>query len=190
MAGSALSSELSLPLNFNPADPAIEVSPLPIESNQPSVFRHLDLHYQLCVSVAAAKPRGESGIRSVISEWFENLPEEYKQPNPDTRWDEECRYLPTQRRYLSSMGSAALLNHTMGRPLPLLDAVKEGLSLLGQERSVTETPVPQHILAYSPPPPQLSEPPKHIIEAFERFIESAFSDLDNVGKRDKFYTLL
>jgi hypothetical protein len=74
MVGSELSPELSCSPTVNLADRAIEAPPLSLESDpgrlgQPSLFRHLDLHYQLCVDIAktAAQLGGLSSMREEVA---------------------------------------------------------------------------------------------------------------------------
>ena len=223
MSPSALSSKLSLPLIVNHADGTVKTPTrsFGLESpDKPSVFRHLDLHCQLCIGMAKvaaqlggpsdaalAKAEVASQMRDVVDQWLATLPTEYAQNNPDTRWDIEHDYVVTQRRYLHLIGHMELFNntatrcanqedesHSLPQRVSVQEVLKGGLSLLGQVRSAKTTTMPQDflnsLLAHLLPPPQLAEPPQNIIDAFERFMHSALLDLDKDNRRDDFNAFL
>lgn len=199
MASSELSPELSLSHIVNLADCIIEAPPLSLESDpgrldQP--FRHLELHYHLCVDVAktsaqlgslcSTRAEAAKQMRSVITNWFAKLPAEYAQTNPNTDWDREHEWVVHQREYLQMIGATALVNHTLQRDnqkrVSVFGVLKERLSMLGQARSEANKTAAQHqslegFLAPPPLPPtlpqvRLSEVPQNIIDKFERFIDS------------------
>ncbi|KAK4231815.1 hypothetical protein QBC38DRAFT_506542 [Podospora fimiseda] len=119
----ALGSMLSRPLLINHADCTFEMPTLALEidperPHQPSPFRHMVLHAQLCLDMIAqlVPPPGvgadkvaEAGrLRDVILQFFENLPPEYARQRPDTQWDFEYDWVVFQRRYLHLIGSMCL----------------------------------------------------------------------------------
>lgn len=118
---SALGSMLSRPLLVNHADCTIVMPTLTLELNperpdQPSPFRHMNLHCQLCLDMAAQfgtdadKTEVTRKLRDVVYEWFEKLPAEYALKTPDTRWDREFDWVVFQRRYLHLIGYMSLFS--------------------------------------------------------------------------------
>ena len=116
---SALGSMLSRPLLVNPADCTIVMPTLTLENNpscpdQPSPFRHMILHCQLCIDMVAqigapAKTDAEKAeaakkMRDAVDSWFARLPAEYAVTDPDTRWDSKFDWVVFQRRYLHLIG--------------------------------------------------------------------------------------
>ncbi|SPQ17816.1 e0ba1df1-5ebb-44ee-a2ad-20f47573167e [Thermothielavioides terrestris] len=115
----ALSSMLSRPLLINHADCTVEMPTLTLENNpqrpnQPSPFRHMNLHCQLCIDMAAQLGRASDSsadkaqvawrMKEVVDKWLANLPAEYALDAPDTRWDDEYEWVTFQRRYLHLIG--------------------------------------------------------------------------------------
>ncbi|KAK0632174.1 fungal-specific transcription factor domain-containing protein, partial [Immersiella caudata] len=114
----ALSSMLSRPMLINRADCTFEMPTLALEVNpgqpyQPSPFRHMKLHCQMCIDMAeemASVPSDKAAtdlaprLRGVVDRWFANLPAEYAVKDPDTRWDAEYDWVVFQRRYLHLVG--------------------------------------------------------------------------------------
>ncbi|KAK0657609.1 hypothetical protein B0T16DRAFT_294301, partial [Cercophora newfieldiana] len=114
----ALSSMLSRPMLINRADCTFEMPTLALEINpgqpyQPSPFRHMKLHCQMCIDVAdgmASVPSDKAAtdlaptLRAAVDRWLDNLPAEYAVKNPDTRWDDEHDWVVFQRRYLHLVG--------------------------------------------------------------------------------------
>jgi hypothetical protein len=208
MVSSELSPELSCSPTVSLADRAIEAPPLSLESNpgrlgQPSLFRHLDLHYQLCIAIAKtaaqlgslSSTRAEvaSGMRSVISNWIANLPAEYTPTNPNTRWDREYEWVVEQREYLRLVEAVARVNHTLQREnqkrVSVFGVLKDSLTRLGQARSEANKAAAQHQSLWFPVPPnfpyiRLSEVPQDIIERFETFIGSVRAESDEQGWKD------
>ena len=116
---------LSRPLLVNHADCTIVMPTLTLENNphcpdQPSPFRHMNLHCQLCIDMAAqfggpsetAADKAEIArrMRDVVKKWFESLPAEYAVKAPDTRWDAEFGWVVFQRRYLHLIGYMGLFS--------------------------------------------------------------------------------
>ncbi|GAB1310043.1 Fungal-specific transcription factor domain-containing protein [Madurella fahalii] len=117
----ALGSMLSRPLLVNHADCTIVMPTLTLEINperpdQPSPFRHMNLHCQLCLDMAAQfgtdadKAKVAQKLRDVVYKWFEKLPVEYALKDPDTRWDREFDWVVFQRRYLHLIGYMSLFS--------------------------------------------------------------------------------
>ncbi|KAK3903044.1 hypothetical protein C8A05DRAFT_43644 [Staphylotrichum tortipilum] len=115
----ALGSMLSRPLLVNHADCTIVMPTLTLENNpscpdQPSPFRHMILHCQLCIDMVAqmggpAETDGEKAeaakkMRDAVDVWFAKLPAEYSVTAPDTRWDSKLDWVVFQRRYLHLIG--------------------------------------------------------------------------------------
>jgi len=116
---------LSRPLLVNHADCTIEMPTLTLENNpncpdQPSPFRHMNLHCQLCIDMAAQlggpsaseldKAEIARRMRDTVETWFEKLPAEYAVREPDTRWDAEFGWVVFQRRYLHLIGYMGLFS--------------------------------------------------------------------------------
>ncbi|KXX82257.1 Cutinase transcription factor 1 beta [Madurella mycetomatis] len=117
----ALGSMLSRPLLVNHADCTIVMPTLTLELNperpdQPSPFRHMNLHCQLCLDMSAQfgtdadKTEVARKLRDVVYEWFEKLPAEYALKDPDIRWDREFDWVVFQRRYLHLIGYMSLFS--------------------------------------------------------------------------------
>ncbi|KAK4191847.1 fungal-specific transcription factor domain-containing protein [Podospora australis] len=122
----ALGSMLSRPLLVNHADCTFEMPTLALEMdperpNQPSPFRHMNLHCQLCLDclaeLAPRSPAEETNptelagrLRDAVEKWFSNLPAEYARKNPDTQWDSEFEWVVFQRRYLHLIGYMSLFS--------------------------------------------------------------------------------
>ncbi|KAK1752526.1 fungal-specific transcription factor domain-containing protein [Echria macrotheca] len=118
----ALSSMLSRPMIINRSDCNFEMPTLALEIDleqpyQPSPFRHMKLHCQLCLNMSneiSRIPQEEHaarlapGLRDVINRWFESLPSEYDIKQPDTRWDKDHDWVVFQRRYLQLIGYMSL----------------------------------------------------------------------------------
>ncbi|KAK4251272.1 fungal-specific transcription factor domain-containing protein [Corynascus novoguineensis] len=111
----ALGSMLSRPFLVNHADCTVVMPTLTLEYNrdrpdQPSPFRHMNLHCQLCIDMAAqlgGSPKSEEDkakaarrMQEAVENWFKKLPAEYALKNPETRWDREFDWVIFQRRYL------------------------------------------------------------------------------------------
>ncbi|KAL2198921.1 fungal-specific transcription factor domain-containing protein [Corynascus similis CBS 632.67] len=111
----ALGSMLSRPFLVNHADCTVVMPTLTLEYNrdrpdQPSPFRHMNLHCQLCIDMAAQlggsltseedKAKAARRMQEAVENWFEKLPAEYALKNPETRWDREFDWVVFQRRYL------------------------------------------------------------------------------------------
>ncbi len=116
---------LSRPLLVNHVDCTVVMPTLTLENNpdcpdQPSPFRHMNLHCQLCIDMAAqfggpsetAADKAEIArrMRDVVEKWFESLPAEYAVKAPDTRWDTEFGWVVFQRRYLHLIGYMGLFS--------------------------------------------------------------------------------
>lgn len=116
---------LSRPLLVNHADCTIVMPTLTLENNpncpdQPSPFRHMNFHCQLCIDMAAqfggpsetAADKAEIArrMRDVVEKWTESLPAEYAVKAPDTRWDAEFGWVVFQRRYLHLIGYMGLFS--------------------------------------------------------------------------------
>lgn len=114
---------LSRPLIINHADCTFEMPTLALEidperPNQPSPFRHMVLHSQLCLDMTAQislRSDRETGkiaeakrLRDVILNFFKNLPVEYARVQPNTQWDAEFDWVVFQRRYLHLIGYMGL----------------------------------------------------------------------------------
>jgi hypothetical protein len=125
MLFSALGSMLSRPFLIDRTHSTVVMPTLTLENNrerpdQPSQFRHMNLHCQLCIDVAAefVKPSdpetGQAGttkrIQVAIENWFDKLPVEYAAKSPDTRWDREFEWVVFQRRYLHLIGYMGLFS--------------------------------------------------------------------------------
>ncbi|KAH6614570.1 hypothetical protein B0J18DRAFT_303122 [Chaetomium sp. MPI-SDFR-AT-0129] len=154
-----LSGELSRPPHVNLADPKIELPP-PLEGNpgrlnRPSLFRHLELHYQLRVVVAKAvaqlgchstREEMEKQTTHVIVNWREQLPKEYALIRPDTRWDCEYKWVVRQREYLGMIAGAALVRHTSPRDnqekISVFEVLKDNLGMFARTRSEVNLPFP------------------------------------------------
>ncbi|KAK0747779.1 fungal-specific transcription factor domain-containing protein [Apiosordaria backusii] len=165
----ALGSMLSRPLLVNHADctfvmPTLALEIDPERPNQPSPFRHMNLHCQLCLSMAAEfAPRADGNVdaadqarrlRDVVYKWFEDLPQEYSRENPDTQWDKEFDWVVFQRRYLHLIGYMSLFSplkpfvtRNSGKPLTELEVslrasgVQAGLDLMDVSWSFFENMV-------------------------------------------------
>ena len=116
---------LSRPLIINHADCTFEMPTLALEidperPNQPSPFRHMVIHSQLCLDMTAQmslRSDGETGkiaeakrLRDAILNFFKNLPAEYARAQPNTQWDAEFDWVVFQRRYLHLIGYMALFS--------------------------------------------------------------------------------
>lgn len=114
---------LSRPFLIDRTHSTVVMPTLTLENNrerpdQPSQFRHMNLHCQLCIDVAAefGKPldpeTGKAGtakrIQVAVENWFDKLPAEYAVKSPDTRWDREFEWVVFQRRYLHLIGYMGL----------------------------------------------------------------------------------
>ncbi|KAL1841581.1 hypothetical protein VTJ49DRAFT_6891 [Mycothermus thermophilus] len=141
----ALSSMLSRPLIINHNDCTVVMPTLTLENNplrpdQPSPFRHMNLHCQLCIDMAAHMGKGSGSdhdkarvakrMWDAVEAWFDRLPAEYaaKSP-PDTRWDEEFEWVVFQRRYLHLIGYMGLfsqlrpfITRNSGKPMSDLES--------------------------------------------------------------------
>jgi len=121
----ALGSMLSRPLVVNHADCTVVMPTLTLEYNrdrpdQPSPFRHMNLHCQLCIDMAAQfgsasdseedKAKAAKRMQDVVEKWFEGLPTEYAVKAPETRWDGEFDWVVFQRRYLHLIGYMGLFS--------------------------------------------------------------------------------
>ncbi|KAK4180156.1 fungal-specific transcription factor domain-containing protein [Triangularia setosa] len=165
----ALGSMLSRPLLVNHADctfvmPTLALEVDPERPNQPSPFRHMNLHCQLCLAMAAEfapRPDGKVDeadqarrLRDVVYKWFDDLPQEYSRKNPDTQWDKEFDWVVFQRRYLHLIGYMSLLSplktfvtRNSGEPLTELElslrasGVQAGLDLMDVSWSFFENMV-------------------------------------------------
>ncbi|KAL2130429.1 hypothetical protein VTI74DRAFT_6401 [Chaetomium olivicolor] len=140
----ALGSMLSRPLLINHADCTVEMPTLTLENNPerpglPSPFRHMVLHCQLCMDLAAQlggpsdsdadKAEIARRMRGTVEEWFANLPAEYALEGPDTRFDAELNWVVFQRRYLHLIGYMSLfaqlrpfLTKSSAKPMSNLEA--------------------------------------------------------------------
>ncbi|KAL2174643.1 fungal-specific transcription factor domain-containing protein [Thermothelomyces heterothallicus CBS 202.75] len=111
----SLSSMLSRPFVISHATCNVVMPTLTLEytrdrPDQPSPFRHMNLHCQLCIDLAAQlgsplksdedKARAARRAKEVVESWLENLPAEYAVENPEMRWDDEFDWVVFQRRYL------------------------------------------------------------------------------------------
>ncbi|KAL2165542.1 hypothetical protein VTH06DRAFT_844 [Thermothelomyces fergusii] len=111
----SLSSMLSRPFIINHATCNVVMPTLTLECtrdrpDQPSPFRHMNLHCQLCLDLAAVlggpsksdedKAKAVQQAKEVVEKWIENLPAEYAVKNPDMQWDGELDWVVFQRRYL------------------------------------------------------------------------------------------
>lgn len=120
----ALSSMLSRPTLINRVDCTFEMPTLALEINpgqpyQPSPFRHMKLHCQMCRSMAdemASVPSDRAAtelaprLRRAVDKWFAALPAEYAVENPNTRWDAEYDWVVFQRHYLHLVGYMCLFS--------------------------------------------------------------------------------
>lgn len=135
---------LSRPLLVNHADCTIQMPTLVLEKNperpdQPSPFRHINLHCQLCLDMLAQlggrsdseadKAEVAWRLRVVAEKWFESLPAEYAVRAPDVRWDGEFDWVVFQRRYLHLIGFMSLfsqlrpfLTRSSARPMSSLES--------------------------------------------------------------------
>ncbi|KAK5657078.1 hypothetical protein OQA88_3606 [Cercophora sp. LCS_1] len=118
----ALSSMVSRPMLVNRADCAFEMPTLALEIDpeqpyQPSPFRHMKLHCQLCIDLSkgiASVPTEKAAtdlaprLRGIVEKWFNSLPAEYSLKAPDTRWDDDHEWVVFQRRYLHLIGYMSL----------------------------------------------------------------------------------
>ncbi|KAK3341459.1 hypothetical protein B0T25DRAFT_342673 [Lasiosphaeria hispida] len=118
----ALGAMLSRPSLVSRADCTFELPTLALEIDpgqpyQPSPFRHMKLHCQMCIDLAAimaSQSKKDSGIdtaqrsRLALEKWFRDLPGEYAVKAPDTRWDGEHEWVVFQRRYLHLVGYMSL----------------------------------------------------------------------------------
>ncbi|KAK3983910.1 fungal-specific transcription factor domain-containing protein [Cladorrhinum sp. PSN332] len=147
----ALGSMLSRPLLINHADCTFEMPTLALEvdperPHQPSPFRHMVLHSQLCLDMLAqlgphsgaeAGKVAEAGrLRDVILKFFKNLPPEYSREHPDTQWDSELDWVVFQRRYLHLIGNMCLF----GTLKPFVTS-NSGASMTEDERSLRKSGV-------------------------------------------------
>jgi hypothetical protein len=123
MFSSALGSMLSRPLLVNHADCTVVMPTLTLENNrpdQPSPFRHMNLHCQLCLDMAAElgavsdseadKAQVAKRMQNAVVKWFEKLPAEYAVKAPETRWDRDFDWVVFQRRYLHLIGYMGLFS--------------------------------------------------------------------------------
>jgi hypothetical protein len=115
----------------------MEMPTLTLENNpqhpgQPSPFRHMNLHCQLCIDMATQlgglsdseedKAEVARRMRDAATKWFESLPAEYAVVNPDTRWDKEFEWVVFQRRYLHLIGYMGLFSQL--RPFIMRNSAK------------------------------------------------------------------
>ncbi|KAK3337246.1 hypothetical protein B0T19DRAFT_447867 [Cercophora scortea] len=120
----ALGSMLSRPLLINHADctfvaPSLALEMDPEHPDQPSPFRHMNLHCKLCLDMLEILSSASSDVASIevamqlrelVESWIAGLPAEYALVAPDARWDKDCGYVVFQRRYLHLIGYMFLLN--------------------------------------------------------------------------------
>ncbi|KAK4105639.1 hypothetical protein N658DRAFT_556074 [Parathielavia hyrcaniae] len=121
----SLNSFLSRPRLINHADctvvmPSLMLERNPLRPDQPWQFRHMQLHCQLCIDMAAQlgastdsdadKTEMPDRLRGVVEAWFESLPAEYAVDAPDTRWDVELKWVVFQRHYLHVIGYMSLFS--------------------------------------------------------------------------------
>jgi hypothetical protein len=73
-----------------PVMPTLALESNPARPNQPSPFRHMNLHCQLCLDMVKAisgswKSDAEKiwQVKVVVDEWFASLPPEYALENPN-----------------------------------------------------------------------------------------------------------
>ncbi|KAK1835531.1 hypothetical protein QBC39DRAFT_340470 [Podospora conica] len=118
----ALGSMLKRPALIDRGECSVEMPTMALEidpgqSYQPSPFRHMKLHCQMCIDLAkeiTAVPADRMAtelaprLRGVVERWFKNLPAEYAVENPETRWDDEYDWVVFQRRYLHLVGYMSL----------------------------------------------------------------------------------
>jgi len=135
---------LSRPMLINRADCTFEMPTLALEIDpgqpyQPSPFRHMKLHCQLCIDMGdeiASVPSDKAGtelaprLRGVVDRWFANLPAEYAIQAPETRWDTEHDWVVFQRRYLHLIGYMSLFGPlkpyvTRSSAMPMTDEETE-----------------------------------------------------------------
>ncbi|KAK3309588.1 uncharacterized protein B0T15DRAFT_488307 [Chaetomium strumarium] len=84
---------------------ALEISP--DRPGQPSPFRHMNLHCQLCIDMGAQlrapsdsdveKAKKAGRVKDVVDEWFAKIPAEYALENPDMKWDEDFGWVVTAK---------------------------------------------------------------------------------------------
>jgi len=135
---------LSRPLLVNHADctfvtPTLALENDPEHPDQPSPFRHMNLHAQVCLAMAAELSSVSNKVipisvtqrvLEVVQHWFDNLPPEYSRKNPDTRWDSEFHWVVFQRRYIHLIGYMCMFDPlkpyvTKNSGKPMSDAEKE-----------------------------------------------------------------
>ncbi|KAK4155555.1 hypothetical protein C8A00DRAFT_31599 [Chaetomidium leptoderma] len=119
----ALGSMLSREFLVNHANSTVVMPTLTLENNperpdQPSPFRHMNLHCQLCIDMAAelgdrsgpetTKAERAKRMQDAVESWFDRLPGEYAVKTPETRWDGELEWVVFQRRYLHLIGYMGL----------------------------------------------------------------------------------
>ncbi|KAK4144755.1 fungal-specific transcription factor domain-containing protein [Dichotomopilus funicola] len=142
----ALGSMLSRPLQVNQSDCTVVMPTLTLEnyrSDQPSPFRHMNLHCQLCIDMAAQvrgptnseteKAEAAKRMTDTVDKWLANLPAEYAVKNPETRWDGEFDWVVFQRRYLHLIGYMGLF--TQLRPFVTRSSATPGTELEEDLRS-------------------------------------------------------
>jgi hypothetical protein len=142
---------LSRPLIINQDDCTVVMPTLTLENNplrpdQPSPFRHMNLHCQLCLDMAAQLGKGAAASETkaqiakrlvdAVGAWFGRLPAEYLVESPDTRWDEEFEWVVFQRRYLHLIGYMSLFSQlrefiprNSGEPIPELELTLRSLGV-------------------------------------------------------------
>jgi hypothetical protein len=116
---------LSRPFLIDRAHSTVVMPTLTLENNrdrpdQPSPFRHMNLHCQLCIDLAAelakdsdsetGKAEAAQRMQGAVENWFEKLPAEYAVKSPETRWDGEFDWVVFQRRYLHLIGYMGLFS--------------------------------------------------------------------------------
>ncbi|KAK3299983.1 uncharacterized protein B0H64DRAFT_414142 [Chaetomium fimeti] len=121
----ALGSMLSRPFMIDRAHSTVVMPTLTLENNrerpdQPSQFRHMNLHCQLCIDLAAVlakdsdsetgKAEAAQRMQGAVENWFAKLPAEYAVKSPETRWDREFDWVVFQRRYLHLIGYMGLFS--------------------------------------------------------------------------------
>ncbi|KAH6651151.1 hypothetical protein F5144DRAFT_558594, partial [Chaetomium tenue] len=121
----ALGSMLSRPFMIDRTHSTVVMPTLTLENNrerpdQPSQFRHMNLHCQLCIDAAAefgkesdpetGKAKTAKRIQVAVEKWFDSLPAEYALKSPETRWDREFEWVVFQRRYLHLIGYMSLFS--------------------------------------------------------------------------------
>lgn len=126
--------------------------------DRPLVFRHIDLSYQLCVDMARSvahlsgtvppSKERKAQIARTRAKWFKDLPAEYALNDPNTRWDDEYKWVVSQRRFLHKFGYNLWKTFSFMEPSKTavepgfytetpLTVSKEGLSILGEVWSET-----------------------------------------------------